>query len=80
MMNYSEVFISTFLSTLFLFAVSSFVPPPVLRQLIVFAIITSLPFLVCSLITLAVNHYTRSQARRTTSTQRLYPLSFGPPY
>ncbi|KAE8139820.1 hypothetical protein BDV38DRAFT_241288 [Aspergillus pseudotamarii] len=75
MMNSAMVYISTFLLSLLLFAASSLVPPRTLRQLLVFAFILSLPFLTSSLITLAVNHYTRSRARSTTSTQRLH-MSF----
>ncbi|KAE8160952.1 hypothetical protein BDV40DRAFT_269260 [Aspergillus tamarii] len=75
MMNSAIVFTSTFFLALFLFAASSLIPPRALRQFLVFAFVLSLPFLVGSLITLAVNHYTRSRARSTTSTQRRH-MSF----
>ncbi|KAE8326177.1 hypothetical protein BDV39DRAFT_177279 [Aspergillus sergii] len=67
MMSSAVIFTLTFFLSLFLFAASSLVPPRTLRQLLVFAFVLSVPFLIGSLITLAISHYTRSRTRRTTS-------------
>lgn len=66
-MSSAVIFTLTFFLSLFLFAASSLVPPRTLRQLLVFAFVLSVPFLIGSLITLAISHYTRSRTRRTTS-------------
>ncbi|KAE8387815.1 hypothetical protein BDV23DRAFT_160298 [Aspergillus alliaceus] len=65
-MKSTLVFTITFVLSLLLFEASSLVPPQLLRQVLVFAILVSLPFLVSFIGTLAIDHYTRFRARTPT--------------
>ncbi|KAE8356768.1 hypothetical protein BDV28DRAFT_65272 [Aspergillus coremiiformis] len=77
-MKSTLVFVSTFVLSLFLFEASTLVPPRLIRQVLVFAFLFSLPFLISYHATLAVDHYARFRTRRPTRKAPLSPRAFTP--